>query len=80
MAAEVQPIGDELSIRRRAPLFADGFSLGGGSTNYDVLPDGSGFIMLRPVGDERTFTVFANWMPELERQRRQSPDRRRNSP
>jgi eukaryotic-like serine/threonine-protein kinase len=76
MAAEVQPVGDELSIRRRAPLFADSFSLGG-STNYDVLPDGSGFIMLRPVGQERTFTVFANWMPELERQRGRVPDRER---
>jgi eukaryotic-like serine/threonine-protein kinase len=69
MAAEVQLVDDELSVRRRTPLFRDAYAHSS-STNYDVLPDGSGFIMLRPVGEARAISVFTNWMQELERQRR----------
>ena len=44
---------------------------GGVRANYDVSPDGQRFLMLKPVGQERTaptqINVVLNWTEELKR-------------
>jgi hypothetical protein len=48
------------------PLFDDSFAWSN-ATNYDVLPDGSGFVMLQPLESTRQLTVMVNWLDELRR-------------
>ena len=46
------------------------FSTSGGVPNYDVLPDGLRFLMLKPVAGPPTashINVVLNWLEELKR-------------
>lgn len=65
MAAALE-FGVDVSVSTRTALFDDVFSMSN-ATNYDVLPDGSGFVMLQPVEDARQLTVMVNWLDELRR-------------
>jgi hypothetical protein len=41
-----------------------------GIPNYDVSPDGTRFLMLKPseeTGEERSLNIIVNWFEELER-------------
>jgi serine/threonine-protein kinase len=55
----------EFRIVSRTPLFADAYNYSPGPhANYDVYPDGSGFLALRPT-ERRRFIVAHNWRAEL---------------
>ena len=57
----------EFRVVSRAPLFADVYQLAAvPHANYDVYPDGSGFLALRATGS-RQLIVTHNWGAELRR-------------
>jgi len=46
----------------RGPYATDAFH-----PNYDVAPDGRGFVMVKPVGENRRVVIVVNWRRELRR-------------
>jgi len=55
----------EFRIVSRTPLFADVYNYSAGPhANYDVFPDGSGFLTVRPT-ERRRVIVAHNWRAEL---------------
>jgi eukaryotic-like serine/threonine-protein kinase len=57
----------EFRILSRTPLFADAYNYSSGPhANYDVYPDGSGFLALRPTERHRLI-VAHNWRTELRK-------------
>ncbi len=38
--------------------------------NYDVMPDGKGFVMVRPVEQDRQLIMVMNWGEELRQRTR----------
>jgi Tol biopolymer transport system component len=60
--------GAEFRIVSRTPIFADVYmSAALPHANYDVLPDGSGFLAIRQIGGRR-IVIAHNWRAELRRQ------------
>jgi eukaryotic-like serine/threonine-protein kinase len=59
-------LGNAVSVTARTPLFEFNFSRSN-ATNYDALPDGSGFVMLEPLESTRRLTVLVNWAHDLRR-------------
>lgn len=58
----------EFKVTSRTPLFADQFLLAAAPhANYDVSPDGTGFLMLRPK-EGRQLVYVHHWSAELRRQ------------
>jgi serine/threonine-protein kinase len=66
LVAAALGLGSVVSVTARTPLFDDVFAMSN-ATNYDVLPDGSGFVMLEPLESTRQLTVMVNWLDELRR-------------
>jgi serine/threonine-protein kinase len=70
IAAQIQtePV---LELGNRAVLFEGPFVRSvPGIPNYDVSPDGTRFLMLKPseeTGEERSLNIIVNWFEELER-------------
>ncbi len=56
-----------LAVTARQTLFEGPFTTDPYHPNYDVLPDGKGFIMLRPVEENRQLVMVVNWIQELRR-------------
>ncbi len=55
----------QVSARRqlfRGPYATDAFH-----ANYDITPDGRGFVMVKPVGENRRVLIVLNWRRELRR-------------
>ena len=46
-------------------MFEGPFETDGLHPNYDVLPDGTGFIMLRTNDESRRIVLVMNWVAEL---------------
>ena len=60
----------ELSAGQPEPLFGGDEYIWSRVRNYDVLPDGSGFVIVRSGGGQaplRSLRVVINWVAELER-------------
>ena len=56
------------SVSAREVLFEENYDMAGagGHANFDVFPDGKGFLMLRPmVGNSEEIVVIPNWKAEL---------------
>jgi serine/threonine-protein kinase len=77
MVAPVQRSGSTLSVGAARQVMPDTYLRAtsggaGGMANYDVAPDGSGFVMIEDVSGaetvepERLYVVF-NWLEELKR-------------
>jgi serine/threonine-protein kinase len=56
-----------LLVTARDTLFEGPFATDTYHPNYDVAPDGSGFIMVRPVDENRQLVMVVNWIEELRR-------------
>ena len=55
-------------VTRRESLFADTYGAGDDGETFDVLPDGSGFVLLRgPAAARAPLTVIPNWLALLRR-------------
>ena len=54
-----------LAVAGRQLLFTGSFATDEYHPNYDVTPDGRGFVMLRPVEENRRLVVALNWSDEL---------------
>lgn len=54
-----------LAVGAREVLFAGPFATDVYHPNYDVTPDGRGFVMVRPVEENRQLVVVLNWSEEL---------------
>ena len=63
-----------LAITGRDTLFTGRFTTSPWHQNYDVSPDGEGFVMLRPVEEQRQLVVVLNWIEELRRRTRGNGD------
>ncbi|MFN2326258.1 MAG: protein kinase [Gemmatimonadales bacterium] len=72
LIAAALEFGEDVRVLVRTALFEDVFSMSN-ATNYDVLPDGSGFVMLQPVEAARQLTVMVNWLDELRRRAGEGP-------
>jgi hypothetical protein len=59
-------LGAAVSVTARTALFDFDF-VRSNATNHDVMPDGSGFVMLQPLEDTRQLTVMVDWLEELRR-------------
>jgi len=60
-----------VTVRRqlfRGPYATDAFH-----ANYDVTPDGRGFVMVKPVGENRRVLIVVNWVRELRRRIGKAP-------
>jgi Tol biopolymer transport system component len=55
------------AITRRDTLFTGRYTTSPWHQNYDVMPDGKGFVMLRPVEEQRQLVMVLNWIEELRR-------------
>ena len=55
----------QLAVGARMVLFEGPFETDILHPNYDVLPDGSGFIMLRTNEESRRLVLVINWAAEL---------------
>jgi len=63
-------MGPELALGKPVLLFEGRYARGGEVANYDVAPNGEGFIMIRHEGGGTTpveLEVVLNWFDELER-------------
>ena len=60
-----------LAVTSRRMLFTDGFDGAMPHRNYDVLPDGSGFVMIS--GGTSEATVVLHWLNELRKQLPRAP-------
>ncbi|MGH9256477.1 MAG: protein kinase domain-containing protein [Vicinamibacterales bacterium] len=68
MAVEVSP-GAEPGLSRPRTLFEQQYAYGSTITlpNYDVRPDGQGFVMVRDAARAGRLNVVMNWFSELSR-------------
>ena len=73
MMAVAISAGSELSPGKPTLLFEGSYDLkeGPGATNYDVTPDGQGFVMIRTPDSQETagitqVTLVQNWFEELK--------------
>ena len=55
----------QLAVGARTVLFEGPFETDGLHPNYDVLPDGTGFIMIRTNDESRRLVLVMNWVAEL---------------
>ena len=53
------------TVGARTVLFEGPFETDGLHPNYDVLPDGTGFIMIRTNDESRRLVLVMNWVAEL---------------
>ena len=69
MAARVvtSPLFEVLA---RDTLFAGPYMTDPWHPNYDVMPDGKGFVMVRPVEQDRQLIMVMNWREELRQRTR----------
>lgn len=58
--------GAELSVISRATVFRGEFPGTTGHANYDISPDGSQVLLLKPVADSAQTIVVLNWGAELK--------------
>jgi hypothetical protein len=70
MAATLQFIPSPVVVSRRA-LFDDVFDSWWEIADYDIAPDGNGFIMVRNSGQDEQLVVIANWTTEVRRRLRE---------
>lgn len=70
-ALELTP---EIRVVSRTPLFEDRFNRSN-ATNYDAMPNGSGFVMLQPPAEAARVIIMANWLPELLRREAEARSR-----
>ena len=61
-----------LAVAARQVLFNGPFATDVYHPNYDVTPDGKGFVMLRPVDENRQLVMVLNWIQELRRRARRN--------
>ncbi len=54
-----------LSVTGRRALFSGPYASDIYHPNYDVAPDGKGFVMIRPVQETRRLVMVVNWAREL---------------
>ncbi|MEO8480074.1 MAG: protein kinase [Gemmatimonadota bacterium] len=54
-----------LQVTSRAPLFRGPYASDVFHANYDVMPDGQTFVMIRPVDANRQVVLVINWLQEL---------------
>ena len=57
--------GASFSIGQRRSVLTGDYLLGGGRALYDVSPDGSHFLMLKPTGAHVKAVIVYNWAREL---------------
>ena len=55
-----------LAVTNRQVLFEGAYATDLYHANYDVTPDGKGFIMVRPAEDSRRLVIVLNWVQELQ--------------
>jgi len=55
-----------LGVGARALVFAGPFATDEYHPDYDVTPDGKGFVMILPVAEDRQLLVAINWAQELK--------------
>ena len=65
MTAAAMVFTTQPTVGARTRLFDDRFETDGFHANYDVLPDGSGFAMLRTNEESRRLVLTLNWSAEL---------------
>jgi len=59
-----------LAVVGRRRLFTDDFQTGVTHAEYDIEPDGGGFVMLGPVGERCDIMVALNWAADIRRRLR----------
>ena len=69
MAARVAT-SPSFAVIARDTLFEGPYMTDPWHPNYDVLPDGKGFIMVRPVEQDRQLIMVMNWGEELKQRTR----------
>jgi len=57
----------------RDTLFEGPYTTDPWHPNYDVTPDGTSFIMLQPVDENRRLVMIVNWVEELRQRTRATP-------
>jgi Tol biopolymer transport system component len=62
-----------LEVVARDTLFEGPYTTDPWHPNYDVTPDGTGFIMLQPVDENRRLVMIVNWVEELRQRTRATP-------
>ena len=55
-----------LAVGARSLAFAGPFATDEYHPDYDVVPDGKGFVMILPVAEDRQLLVAINWAQELK--------------
>ncbi len=65
LVAATLATGAELSVISRATVFRGEFPSSTGHANYDISPDGSQVVLLKPVADSAQTLVVLNWSREL---------------
>lgn len=55
----------EFRVVRRDTMFAHDYAMSGGAAGFDVSPDGSSFVMLRPVDRAQRVVVVTGWMDDV---------------
>ena len=63
-----------LAVVARDTLFAGPYTTDLWHPNYDVAPDGKGFVMVRPVEQDRQLIMVVNWGEELRQRTRSERD------
>ena len=76
MAARVVT-SPSFAVTARDTLFAGPYMTDPWHPNYDVMPDGKGFVMVRPVEQDRQLIMVMNWGEELRREARPGPRQER---
>ena len=56
-----------LALAGRRTLFDGNFLGGPFHANYDVMPDGKSFVMVKPADEDRQLVIALNWRAELRR-------------
>jgi eukaryotic-like serine/threonine-protein kinase len=74
MAASISTTS-EFSVLRRDSLFADVYLRGVGQTNYDVVANGSEFLMVRRGLDQQRIVIVLGWLDELRERMSQAAAR-----
>jgi Tol biopolymer transport system component len=62
-----------LAVTARDTLFDGPYVTDPWHPNYDVAPDGTGFVMLQPVDENRRLVMVVNWIDELRQRTRRAP-------
>ena len=70
MIVDVSPDGQGLALSAPRVLFERQYAYGAGITlaNYDVMPDGERFVMVKDESSAGRLNVIVNWRADLERQ------------